>query len=277
MPCEEPVTSTRNQHAVRMRKLAQKKHRVREGLTLIEGARVLRAALDAGTHIASMLVDEDFMASEDNAALVRRAAERGARIIPADPAVIESVGSVATSQGFVAAARLPSTRLGDVMEAASLAESRGRSLVLIADRISDPGNLGNLIRTASALGCAGYATTTGTVDAFSPRVIRASAGTVFAAPGVEAVPTDVLLDELRQRGYLLVASAPDGDQPLDRFAPPSRIALLVGEEGAGLASDMLRAADVTLRIPMIAGAESLNVGSAAAIFLYAFSPLRDAQ
>ena len=236
---------------------------------------MLRTALDAGIPVEMILADEEFLRDPATAALVARAEESGARILPAVRDVVQSAASVATPQGFVAAGRVPQFELGDVLRARD-SETGGREaeLVVIADRISDPGNLGALIRTAAALGASGYVTTPGTVDAFSPRVVRASAGTVFSAPGAEGVDPGVLLEELRSRGYSVVASSPDSDRELDAYQPPSRIALLVGEEGSGLSPEMLDAADVVLRIPMVPHAESLNVAAASAIFLYAFSPLR---
>ncbi len=256
-----------------LRKLAMKKHRLREGLTLIEGVRALRTALDAGIPVEIILADEDFLGDPIAAALVARAEESGALVLPAAREVVESAASVATPQGFVAAGRFPRFELADVLSAGDPGMP-GPELVLIADRISDPGNLGALIRTAAALGASGYVTTPGTVDAFSPRVVRASAATVFSAPGAEGVEPGHLLDELRRRGYSVVASSPDSDRELDGYEPPSRIALLVGEEGSGLSPNMLDSADVVLRIPMVPAAESLNVASASAIFLHAFSPLR---
>ncbi len=268
------ITSTRNQHAVLSRKLANKKHREREGLTLIEGVRVLETALDAGVTFAFILAEESFLEDPHASALMARAETAGALILPATSEVIGSVSSVATPQGFVAAVRIPDRTYGDVLDAAKRQEESGNSLLVIGDRISDPGNLGVLTRTARALGAAGYMTTPGTVDAFSPRVIRASAGMVFSIPGAQGISGNAMMEELRRRGYAVIASSPEAEREIWEYTPDSRIALLVGEEAAGVSSELMTAADEVLRIPMVPGAESLNVASAAAIFLYEFSPLR---
>ncbi len=270
----ERVTSTRNQYAVLLRKLASKKHRTREGLTLVEGTRVLETALDAGVSFALLMAEASFLEDPETSKLTERLDEGGAMVFEATADVVGSVASVASPQGFVAAARIPEIPLGDVLDRPLARGESARRLFLVADAVSDPGNLGVLIRTAAALGASGYVTTTGTVDAFSPRTIRASAGSVFPLPGAEGVPGSSVVEELRLRGYSIVASSPAAEVDLQCYETPGRVALVVGEEASGLSSRMLEAADVTLRIPMVEGAESLNVGSAAAILLHTFSPLR---
>ncbi len=270
----ELITSTRNQHAVLTRKLANKKHREREGLTLIEGVRVMETALDGGVDFAFILAGESFLRDSHTSTLAARAEEGGALILPTSAEVLDSVSTVATAQDFVAVVRIPEWTYGDVLDAAKRHEESGNSLIVIADRISDPGNFGVLARTARALGAAGYMSTPGTVDAFSPRVIRASAGMVFTIPGAQNISENVMMEELRLRGYAVIASSPDAEREIWEYSPDSRLALLVGEEAAGVSPELMEVADEVLRIPMVPGAESLNVGSAAAIFLYEFSPLR---
>lgn len=142
--------------------------------------------------------------------------------------------------------------------------------LLVAAGLSDPANLGALLRSAQALGASGALIDPQGGDPLSPRAIRAAMGATFSLPW--ASPPDLLsaLRGLQARGVrLLAASLGPGARPLAGYQPPSAFALLVGNEGQGLSPELLALADVELTVPMAGGADSLNVGAAAAVFLYA--------
>lgn len=142
--------------------------------------------------------------------------------------------------------------------------------LLVAAGLSDPANLGALLRSAQALGASGALIDPQGGDPLSPRAIRAAMGATFSLPW--SSPPDLLtsLRGLQARGVpLLATSLGPNARPLADFEPPPAFALLVGNEGQGLAPEVLALADVELTIPMAGGADSLNVGAAAAVFLYA--------
>jgi TrmH family RNA methyltransferase len=139
--------------------------------------------------------------------------------------------------------------------------------IVVAAGLQDPGNLGTIVRTAEATGAAGVVLTPGTVDPFSPKVVRASAGSVLRVPLVEA-PVDEILaatGQLDRRGVATVMAA---EQSLWDAELDDRSVVWIGNEGAGLDDGILGRLDNRVCIPMAAGIESLNAGISAAVLLY---------
>ncbi|MFO8060044.1 MAG: RNA methyltransferase [Bacillota bacterium] len=275
LPVSGAITSVHNERIKRVRKLARKKHRKNEGQVLVEGVRTLRSALAAELKLDALFCSREFLAEARYSDLLTRAAGLGAEIFSVSEEIMKSLATVATSQGVVGVAWRPAWTAAGVLAAAEDLARRGRrALLLWFDRLSDPGNLGTIIRTAHGLGAAGYFSSPDTVEAFNPRSVRAAAGSSFFLPGAEGVQPESMLSRLTTGGYLVVAAAARGGVPLRDLDPTTRMLLLVGEEAGGLSDEMASRADVTVTIPMTPEVESLNVAAAAAIILHHVSPLR---
>lgn len=185
----------------------------------------------------------------------------------AEPAVLRAVLGFPFHRGCLALAER-----GPEPSPAPLVAPGGRRRLLVLDRVADPVNVGALVRNARAFGAAGVLCAPGTADPLAPQAIRASAGAVLTLPVATLADWPEGLEALRQAGYALVALAPDGTVELRELGGPrpvpARLALLVGAEGAGLDPAARRRADLTVRIAMAPGVDSLNVAVAAAIALY---------
>lgn len=188
--------------------------------------------------------------------LLRAASRAGAECVEASPSDVEELSDTETPQGVLAAARVPD-RGEEVMEAASL---------LAFDEVQDPGNLGTLLRTAEALGVQGALSFPGTVDTWNPKAVRAAAGSVFRVP-VLPLGRDEATDALRRRGFRIWAADTQG-VPVDRWEQgPTRLLLVLGNEGRGVSDEMLEAADRRVRVPVAGRVESLNVAVAGALLV----------
>ena len=142
-------------------------------------------------------------------------------------------------------------------------------LLAVLDGIQDPGNAGNIIRTADALGCTGVICLTGTVDLFSDKVVRASMGSIFNIPFLDNVSRGTFVDACHDNEVIMVATALDKlslKHYLAEYNSPT--AVVFGNEGNGVSQELMEAVDRKVYIPMSGKAESLNVASAAAIVLY---------
>ena len=141
------------------------------------------------------------------------------------------------------------------------------ALLVVAAGVQDPGNLGTILRSAEAFGAGGVVLTEGTVSAYNPKTVRASAGSIFRLPVMTAKLAE-LIPHLREKGVKLFATSSHQGVPLHeaRLSEPS--ALFIGNEGAGLARDVISKMDSTLAIPQARPVESLNAGVAASIILY---------
>ncbi len=240
----EAPRGARNPAVVASARLQRSRHRRETGLTLIEGPHLLGEAVAAGVII------EKVFALEGG----RFPIDTGAELIRVDEAALSRLAGTDSPRGPVAVIQPLEPRLDP-----------GRSL-LVAHGVSEPGNLGALVRTAAAFGW-GFAWTPGSADAWSPKSLRAGAGGQFRVPVARIGGTEEL-DE-----WELVATVVSGGE--DPAALGSgRWAVLVGEEGAGLPQGVVASCHRVVTIPMPGGTESLNAGVAAAIVVYELSRYR---
>jgi len=256
------LTSTRSEHVSRLRRLHDRKGRKRSGTFLAEGPDCVRAAVEAGWVV-------EVVGREDHpmAAWIQ---QQGLAFHPASEHVVAAISDAVTPQGVVAECRLPDTRFDDALA--------GTGPVIVCDRISDPGNLGTIVRTAEAVGAAGVVATEGSVDPWNAKVVRASAGSVFRVPVVGGFSSSVALARIAETRRTI---ALDGSADLDLFellaqlseqqVPSHQLAWVVGSEALGVSADVIAAADARTRIPMAPTVESLNAGIAVAVCLYSAS------
>jgi len=137
--------------------------------------------------------------------------------------------------------------------------------------VQDPGNLGTILRSAEAFGSAGVVLGEGTVSPFNAKVIRASAGSIFRLPVIEAKPVggmESVSQTFRARGLRTIATSSHKGTPLDQAKLTGPAAILIGSEGSGLSGSQLAQVDATVAIPHSPHVESLNAGVAASIVLY---------
>jgi RNA methyltransferase, TrmH family len=141
-------------------------------------------------------------------------------------------------------------------------------LVLIVDRVQDPGNMGTIIRTAAAAGVDLLFYNEGCADPSNPKVLRSTAGSIFQANIREISDPRQLLSQLKKKGFLIVAAAGDGDHPYWAVDYNRPVALIIGNEAGGIADDLLKMADLVAAIPLQGCVESLNAAIATGIILF---------
>jgi TrmH family RNA methyltransferase len=174
--------------------------------------------------------------------------------------LVASLSETETSQGLLALARRPSFDGEEVL--------RGTPLVLVADGVQNPGNLGGLLRTAEAAGASGAILAGACADPFSWKALRGSMGSAFRLPHLRGLPIVDALDVLEARGVAVLATDKAGERRYDEADLRGPVALVVGSEGAGLPAAVRERAAARLRIPLAGPVESLNVAVAAALVLF---------
>jgi TrmH family RNA methyltransferase len=180
-----------------------------------------------------------------------------------DDKVIERVASTETPQPMVAVVRTRPRRLDDLS---------GATFVVVGDRINDPGNAGTMLRSAEAAGAEAVVLTTGSVDPYNPKVVRASAGALFAVPVVADVPLDAVLAAPGRRSYGTTSRPARAYTDADFTAPTT---LVVGNEARGL--DPAAPVDEWVTIPHRGRAESLNVAMATTLLVFEVARQRAAR
>ena len=238
--------------------LRRRRERAETGLFLAEGIRVVEELARSGIDLHLAAVSTSLEDSARGQALARLLEER-VRTERVPEAQLARLAATDSPQGVVVAARTP------VAEPTSVAFPP-RTACLLLDAVQDPGNFGTLVRSSDAFGVSAVVALPGTVDAWNPKAVRAAAGSSFRMPILELTLADAV-NWLRREGFRMLG-ADTGGQPIREVELPARVALMVGNEGAGLGEDARRVADELVAIPIPGRAESLNVGVAAAILLY---------
>lgn len=255
------ITSPDNPRVKDAVRLRDRRARTRAGRFLVEGRREVQRALEAGLMPESVFVEEARLADDDAAMdrIVAAAERAGGRIHPVNAAVSAKLALREGDEGVVAVFPIPDVR----PEALRLPAS---PLVLAAEGLEKPGNVGALLRSADGLGADAFVTSGGT-DLWNPNVVRSSLGCLFTVP-VAVCPAGGLRSWLRGAGLRIVAATPDGERTPDEADLRGAVALVFGREDTGLPDDFLAAADERVRIPMRGSADSLNVSVSAGILLY---------
>jgi RNA methyltransferase, TrmH family len=243
-----------------IRDLGRKRGRERRGLTLAEGVRLVEEAIAAGIALRGAAVSPALETTARGHPLKGALSAWGVRLQEVSDAELADLADTEQPQGVVAVIEPRRWELRDIRVAP-------RSVILVLDAVQDPGNVGTMLRTALGLGAAGAVALKGTAELTSPKVLRGSMGALFRLPSV-ASDAEEFLRWAREHEVRILVTAADGE-PL-RAEPASRIpvAVVVGNEGAGVGATMAAAADRRVAIPLAPGAESLNVAVAAGIFLH---------
>ena len=247
----ERLTSLKNPRVQAFRSLKDRKGRLAHEAFLAEGDRMVSEALASGYPVEALLLRDD---REIPSGLPE---DLPVYLLP--DYVFAALSDTKTPQGIAAAVRLPGPESRSAVPGDRL---------LVLDGVQDPGNVGTMIRTADAAGLDGILLGPDCADVFSPKVLRATMGSIFRV-GL-AFPTDLAgrLRDLRREGYAVVSSQLDGDPFYDRPPLGGRWALVIGNEGNGVSAPVREAATHRLRLPMRGGAESLNAAVAAGIMMY---------
>lgn len=195
----------------------------------------------------------------------RNEASNGIRMYQVDEKVMAKLSDTKAPQGVLAVIRTPEQNLRQLRPGTA---SDNNAPVIILDRVQDPGNLGTIIRTADAVGALGLILLEGCVDAYSPKVVRASMGSLFHLPVVQDVTAEEALTWCYRNGYEPAATALKNAQNVYKADISKKMAFLFGNEANGVAEELQAAAETRLFIPMAGLAESMNVAMAAGIILF---------
>lgn len=241
----------------------RRKARERQGLFVAEGVRTVEELLASPLPVRGVLTCDLIDRTPRGAALVAQCHARDVEVVRVSEREFVSASDTDNPQGILAIAEIPTRSLEALTR-------QPPSRLLVLDGIQDPGNVGTLLRTASALGCGATLVLPGTVDPWNAKVVRSAVGMQFTHSTISCTE-EQLQQFLRDAG--VVAWGADASGVLLGAEPaPSRLAVVVGNEGAGLKPSVRDLCAGLVAIPMAAGAESLNVAVAAGILLHALRP-----
>lgn len=261
---DRPAPAGRTHPTVKAaRALRRRRERTGTGLLLVEGPNALAEAVD---HLERVFVGETI--SSHARAVADESAARGVPVLAVRDAALASLADAETPQGVVGVARRPVADLGTVLP--------GADLLVVLDRIADPGNAGTVIRTADAAGADAVVLTADSVDPTNAKAVRASAGSLFHLPVIDGVTVDAVVAACRSAGLRLVGTAADAPASYHDLCLSDPTAIVFGSEAHGLSDQMSDQIDVTASVPMMrpsrsgyrGHAESLNLATTAAVVLF---------
>lgn len=246
------IQSKQNPRVKAWRKLQVAKHRRKQGRYLVEGDHLIEEALEHDAMIETILYAQGYEGD-----LLDRIMATSIESIEVSQEVLEELAMTETPQGLIAVIKIKEERLEDI---------KGQRF-LVCDAIQDPGNLGTIIRTADAAGWDGILLTTGCVDFYNDKVLRAGQGSHWHLPILTASPEDIY-SFLKKLGLAIYVTALHQAALSYQDVSLSPGAIVVGNEGQGVSSFWLEKGDQAIYIPMPGQAESLNVAIAAGILLF---------
>lgn len=251
------ITSRKNETAVKSRRLlSEKKIRDREGLFAAEGFKLAEEALKAGLEIEYALISEE---GAEKFPQTVSLLEKNCTVFTVTNEVYQSISEQKSPQGIFIAGKIldKSVNLDKILE---------NDKILMLDCVQDSGNLGTMIRTAEALGIEGAVLGLGCADPWSPKVLRASMGSIFRLPFC-GISLSEAIDRAKEKDFTVYAAMLDGTaQRLGDLDFPKKTAVVIGNEGHGVGAEIAEKCG-KLYIP-IKGAESLNAAAAAAVICW---------
>jgi len=246
------IVSRDNTHIKQAAKLKNKKYRQQQKLYLIEGQRLVNEALMSNQVVEKVFVAEDFSISDE---MNRRLQNFDCYLIP--PALFSSITDTENPQGIAAIVQKPEPDR-DIL-------ADNITCLLLLDQITDPGNMGTIIRTAWAFNFDGIMLTPGCVDPYNPKVVRATMGGIFHLPVYEI--HEQVLDGLIRSGYRLIGSYPDACNSIYEVDYTGPIVVVIGSEAQGISPAISERCKVKAFIPVNSRVESLNAAVSCAIIM----------
>jgi RNA methyltransferase, TrmH family len=250
-------------HLKELRDLGKKKLREDAGLFLVEGLRLAEEAAESDFEIREVLYTEAFAGAPPGQAVLEKFRRKRPELHQITERDLASISDTVTAQGVVA---VMAARKSDIE---SMLNPGRRSLLVGLDAVSDPGNLGSMIRTCDWFGVNGMVIGEGSVELYNPKVLRSTMGGVFHLPIVEGVNLLSVVNRLKNSGYTIYVTDAAGEAYAEDTQFADRAFVIMGNEARGASLSLKHVADRRVAIRRYGLAESLNVGVACGVLLSA--------
>lgn len=250
------LTSSQNPLVKQIRKLHSAKERQKQGVFLLEGTHLLAEACRVDYPLVTVCCTPEWQVTHEQ--IWQQACQKAQRVEIVSAEVLKVIATTVQPDGVVATAK----------SRAHSSQVPYSGLVLALETVQDPGNLGTIIRTAAAAGVAGLWLSADNVDLENPKVLRATAGQWFRLPLAVSLDLTTTVKEYQTAGMQVVASLPTAKLTYWEIDWQHPTLLLLGNEGAGLSSELAALSDTQVKIPLAPEVESLNVAIAAALIMY---------
>ena len=253
------LLSVNNPKIKLLSQLKEKKFRDKEALFIAEGEHVVEEAVKRGAAIEFIVCSEVcFDVASRHGAALERSLENIYYLSDRD---FEKISDTENPKGIIAVVYKPKHGISVLTEGKE-------PFFVVCDGIQDPGNLGTIIRSAAAAGCTAVAVSDNSVDPFNPKAVRSSGGCIFSIPVVAEVKVDDVLKLSKEKGIKVLASASSAKKSIYEADLKPPVAVIIGNEGAGISQEIQSLCDETVSIPMKRDVESINAAVSASVILF---------
>lgn len=256
----ELITSLQNPRVKQLVHLRDKPQRDKSARFIIEGYRELFRATQAGQQIEALFICPELFLGSNERELIHTLKGTGTRIFETPEKVFRKISYRDRPDGLVSVAIQQRRTLADL-------PLTDNPFFVVAEAIEKPGNLGTILRSSDAVGADGVIVCDRCTDIYNPNVVRASVGTLFTVPVVEANSQETIA-WLKNQGIAILAATPSAEKEFTAIDMRRPLAIAVGTEQLGLSEQWMSQADLQVRIPMCGIADSLNVAMATTLLLY---------
>lgn len=258
------ITSVTNPKIKIVKALKDKKNRNEKGLYFIEGIRFFEEAIieteKSNVEIEEIFISDSFSNEILNNLIEKTNYKNNLNINVVPNKLFLELSDTSNPQGILAIVKMKRWKLEDILFK--------EKLILLLDSVQDPGNLGTIIRTADAAGFSGVIASKGTVDIYNPKVLRATMGSVFRIPFIVTENLSKIILELQNLNIKVYGAHLDGKTSLYNTDLKKDVAIVIGNEGAGMSEEVKSVCDGLLKIEMLGRVESLNASVASGIIIY---------
>jgi len=254
------ISSPQNDRIKEVVRLRDHRGRDERGRIVIDGRRELLRAVEAGVEITELYYCPSLLGADDEEQVLAPARDRQVELVEVTESVFTKMSYGDRAEGLLAVARRPTRTLDDL-------RLGPQPLIAVVEGVEKPGNLGAILRSADAAGVAAVIAADPATDIYGPNAIRASLGTVFSVPLVEATAEETSL-WLDRRGLSIVAASPTGGKAYTEVDMTGPTAVVLGSEAHGLTAAWQQSRIIQAVVPMRGRADSLNLSITAALFFY---------
>ena len=255
------IQSNKNSVFKYAKSLQIKKYRDISNQYLIEGLKIVKEAISSNARLSMILFSSEQSENNDIKDILAKAESLALHIYQVDKRIFKDIAETESSQGIISIVDKPVYKLNDVLDKENLR-------IILLDEVSDPGNLGTIIRTADACNYDAVLLSKGCVDVYNSKTVRAAMGSLFHLPIIQNIEIKETV-ELLKKNFVTVygAHVHNGEACYD-VSYDGSFAVVIGNESMGLSKESLDSIQNMIRIPMPGHAESLNASVAASIIMY---------
>lgn len=254
------ITSASNPKIKEALDIKNRQNKYRNNAFIIDGLHLIEMALASNNKINKVFFTDKFSSRKEGQTLLMQLSKKASEIFEVKEYMLNKLTDTETPQGIAAIASYTTKNLTEIT-------FKAMPFLVIVDGIQEPGNLGAIIRTADAANADAVIILQGTCDVFMQKTLRATAGSIFNIP-IACAETNALLKWVTSKKISLIATVAAAEKSIFDADLKKAVAFAFGNEAHGISDKIKNNADLTLRIPIIGKAESLNVAASAAICLY---------